>query len=196
MDWLGIRANPRRPRSGIRRSEPPCGSLAVLAVRSHPPRKGFTQPRVGVLKRTHQAMRWLTTRLRRRQHPRQVVPGAAVGDLDHFGDTAHPTQSGLERDNTPAECRSRRAAPPCPAWPASRDARAHRADFSWTAHLQGLHGYTADICQLSIHGRVSPSSAVGGLRSRGRFSRRLQLGPGLVPPSSWSLSPCNGLEIH
>jgi hypothetical protein len=25
-----------------------------------------------------------------------------------------------------------------------------------------------------------------------RFSRRLQLAPGLVPPSSWSLSPCIG----
>jgi hypothetical protein len=140
---------------------------------------GFTQQRVDVLKRTHQAMRWLTIRLRRYQYHRHVVPGAAVVDLDHFGDTAHPTQSGLERDNTPADCKSRRAAPPCPAWPASRGARAHRADFSWTAHFQGRHGYTADICQLSIHGRVSPSSAVGGLRSRGRFSRRLQLGPGL-----------------
>ena len=51
-----------------------------------------------------------------------------MGDLDHFGDTAYPTQSGLERDNTPAGCKSRRAAPPCPAWPASRGARAHRAD--------------------------------------------------------------------
>ena len=27
---------------------------------------------------------------------------------------------------------------------------------------------------------------------RGRFSRRLQLAPGLVPPSRWSLSPCTG----
>ena len=25
-----------------------------------------------------------------------------------------------------------------------------------------------------------------------RFSRRLQLDPGLVPPTSWSLSPCIG----
>jgi hypothetical protein len=31
-----------------------------------------------------------------------------------------------------------------------------------------------------------------GLRTAGRFSRRLQLGPGLAPPSSWSLSPCIG----
>ena len=30
----------------------------------------------------------------------------------------------------------------------------------------------------------------------GKFSRRLQLAPGLVPPSSWSLSPCIGPEIH
>ena len=30
------------------------------------------------------------------------------------------------------------------------------------------------------------------LGTRGRFSRRLQLAPGLVPPSSWSLSPCFG----
>jgi hypothetical protein len=34
------------------------------------------------------------------------------------------------------------------------------------------------------------------LGTRDRFSRRLQLGPGLVPPSSWSLPPCNGPEIH
>ena len=69
------------------------------------------------------------------RHPR-LVPGAAVGDLDRFGDTAHPTQSGLERDNTPADRKSRRAAPPCPAWPASRGVRSHRADFSWTAHFK------------------------------------------------------------
>jgi hypothetical protein len=31
---------------------------------------------------------------------------------------------------------------------------------------------------------------------QGRFSRRLQLAPGLVPPTSWSLSPCTGPEIH
>jgi hypothetical protein len=31
---------------------------------------------------------------------------------------------------------------------------------------------------------------------QGRFSRRLQLAPGLVPPPSWSLSPCTGPEIH
>jgi hypothetical protein len=129
--------------------------------------EGFTQQRIGVLKRTHQAMRWLTIRLRRHQYHRQVVPGAAVGDLDHFGDTAHPTQSGLERDNTPADCKSRRAAPPCPAWPASRGARAHRADFSWTAHFQGLHGYTADICQLSIHGRVSAEPAAPEFTHKG-----------------------------
>ena len=30
------------------------------------------------------------------------------------------------------------------------------------------------------------------LGTPGTFSRRLQLGPGLVPPSSWSLSPCYG----
>ena len=29
-----------------------------------------------------------------------------------------------------------------------------------------------------------------------RFSRRLQLAPGLMPPTSWSLSPCIGPEIY
>ena len=30
----------------------------------------------------------------------------------------------------------------------------------------------------------------------GRFSRRLQLGPGLEPPASWSLSPCCGPKFY
>jgi hypothetical protein len=34
------------------------------------------------------------------------------------------------------------------------------------------------------------------LRTQGRFSRRLQLDPGLTPPTSWSLSPCTGPRIH
>ena len=34
------------------------------------------------------------------------------------------------------------------------------------------------------------------LGTRGTFSRRLQLDPGLVPPTSWSLSPCTGPEIQ
>lgn len=40
----------------------------------------------------------------------------------------------------------------------------------------------------TAHGRIQ-AHQVG-------FSRRLQLAPGLVPPSSWSLSPCIGPEIH
>ena len=34
------------------------------------------------------------------------------------------------------------------------------------------------------------------LGTRDRFSRRLQLDPGLVPPTSWSLSPCYGPKFH
>ena len=34
------------------------------------------------------------------------------------------------------------------------------------------------------------------LGTSARFSRRLQLDPGLEPPTSWSLSPCTGPEIH
>ena len=63
--------------------------------------------------------------------------------------------------------------------------------------------FTGRVCPFSIQGRrVIPSpqvqiraqaSAQNELRIQGgRFSRRLQLGPGLVPPSSWSLSPCVG----
>ena len=134
----------------------------------------------------------LTIRLRRHQHPRQVVPGAAVGDLDHFGDTAHPTQSGLERDNTPADCKSRRAAPPCPAWPASRGARAHRADFSWTAHFQGLHGYTADTVSSVSTGGFRHRQRRPNSRTKGRFQQETPARSRSCSPSSWSLSPCYG----
>ena len=41
-------------------------------------------------------------------------------------------------------------------------------------------------------GRSAAAAAAQGFRHTSRFSRRLQLGPGLVPPSSWSLSPCIG----
>ena len=34
------------------------------------------------------------------------------------------------------------------------------------------------------------------LGTPGRFSRRLQLDPGLVPPTSWSPSPCVGPKIY
>ena len=46
-----------------------------------------------------------------------------------------------------AKCRS--AAPPCHPRPASRGARSRRADFSWIAHFQGPHGFTADVSALS-----------------------------------------------
>jgi hypothetical protein len=37
--------------------------------------------------------------------------------------------------------------------------------------------------------QVSASPAAAGFTHKSRFNGRLQLGPGLVPPSSWSLSP-------
>ena len=123
----------------------------VAMPRGAPPHPASTQLIVALRGQGLTRHRW-----RRRQclHRRRVVHGAAVGDRYRCGGTAHPTQSGLERDNTPADRKSRKAARPCRAWPASRGARAHRADFSWTAHFQGQHGCTADICQLSIHGRI------------------------------------------
>jgi hypothetical protein len=138
----------------------------ALSGESASAQKDLRKQRVGVFKRTHQAMRWLTIRLRRRQHPRQVVAGAAVGDLDHFGDTAHPTQSGLERDNTVVDRKSRIAAPPCRAWPASRGARSHRARFSWTTHSQGQHGNAADICPAQ-YPRSDSASTRGPAFKRG-----------------------------
>jgi hypothetical protein len=67
------------------------------------------------------AMHWLTSRRQRRhRHPHRLVHGAAVGDLYRCAYTAHPTESGLERDNTPADCKSRKTAPlsclACQSW--------------------------------------------------------------------------------
>jgi hypothetical protein len=158
--------------SGLPHSDAPrgaCGSQgrvtgaeAQAQLRSHPPRRRIYATK-GWCAQTNspKAMHWLTSRRQRRRHPRRLVYGAAVGDLDRCAYTAHPTESDLERDNTAADRKSRTAAPPCRAWPASRGAQSHRADFSWTAHFQGQHGNTADICQLSIHERISPSPAGG-----------------------------------
>jgi hypothetical protein len=54
-------------------------------------------------------------------------------------------------------------------------------------NFQGQHGNTADICQLSIPSGFRHRQRADGLRTSGRFSRRLQLDPGLTPPTSWSL---------
>jgi hypothetical protein len=132
--------------SGLPHSDAPrgaCGSQgrvtgveAQAQLRSHPPRRRIYATK-GWCAQTNspKAMHWLTSRRQRRRHPRRLVYGAAVGDLDRCAYTAHPTESGLERDNTAADRKSRTAAPPCRAWPASRGAQSHRADFSWTAQL-------------------------------------------------------------
>ena len=62
------------------------------------------------------------------------------------------------------------------------------------------------LCPLSTKASIQVNATRAGLGDRqqhkdlgtaGTFSRRLQLGPGLVPPSSWSLSPCMALRsIH
>jgi hypothetical protein len=55
-------------------------------------------------------MHWLTSQ--RRRNLRRVVHGAAVGDLDRCGYTAHRTESRhLECDNTAADRKSRNAPP-------------------------------------------------------------------------------------
>ena len=76
-----------------------------------------------------------------------------------------------------AKCRS--VAPPCHPRPASRGARSRRADFSWIAHFQGPHGFTAYVSALSWphwaqgvatdpQGRCCPGQA--GMAGTGRSS--------------------------
>jgi hypothetical protein len=44
--------------------------------------------------------------------------------------------------------------------------------------------------------RMARAATEVRIYTQGRFSRRLQLDPGLTPPTSWSLSPCTGPRIH
>ena len=63
--------------------------------------------------------------------------------------------------------------------------------LSWSIRTKilmvGIFQYPTDPLHPAM-----PGSGRKKEGERGRFSRRLQLGPGLVPPSSWSLSPCIG----
>jgi hypothetical protein len=82
-----------------------------------------------------------------------LVQGAAV--LDRFRCMAAPTESDLERDNTPVVRRSQTAAPRCRTSFAIRGGRLRRADFSWIAYLsKRMDG--ADVTRLW----PSPSSSV------------------------------------
>ena len=68
-----------------------------------------------------------------------------------------PNESGLERDNTPADCKISVRPPLFVVLGLPVVAPDHTAaDFSWTAHFQGLHGNTADICP----GRIQADFAI------------------------------------
>jgi hypothetical protein len=55
---------------------------------------------------------------------------------------------------------------------------------------------TAVTSQIIVMVCMYVIRAKSPLRTTGKFSRRLQLAPGLMPPTSWSLSPCIGPEIY
>ena len=65
--------------------------------------------------------------------PGSLVEVAAV--LDRFRRMACPTETDLERDNTPVVRRSQTAAPRCRPSFAIRGGRLRRADFSWITYL-------------------------------------------------------------
>jgi hypothetical protein len=54
---------------------------------------------------------------------------------------------------------------------------------------QRVERATLRVCPT---GTQTPSIGGGGFVTRSRFSRRLQLDPGLEPPTSWSLLPLYG----
>jgi hypothetical protein len=79
------------------------------------PAFGRTRPRLRLSHGSDDNPKVTSWRRRLPLRPRQVVRVAAARDLYQCGYTAHPTESGLERDNTPADRKSRRVAPPCRA---------------------------------------------------------------------------------
>jgi hypothetical protein len=54
----------------------------------------------------------------------------------------------------------------------------------------------ATSAQVVAARHSEPARAEGFRHARCTFSRRLQLAPGLVPPTSWSPSPCVGPKIY
>jgi hypothetical protein len=56
-----------------------------------------------------------------------------------------------------------------------------------------LYGYDGTATAPGGEAVVAHYGAAGPAHTRSRFSRRLQLAPGLVPPTSWSHSPCVAL---
>ena len=69
--------------------------------------------------------------------------------------------------------------------------RASGRDWTQIVSRSGSRPRTRD------HDRAEQRCSQNDRRQQtGRFSRRLQLGPGLEPPASWSLSPCCGPKFY
>ena len=72
-----------------------------------------------------------------------------------------------------------------------RAERASGRDWTQIVSRSGSSPRTRD------HDRAEQRCSQNDRRQQtGRFSRRLQLGPGLEPPASWSLSPCCGPKFY
>ena len=65
----------------------------------------------------------------------------------------------------------------------------------WASLFEGPEPFSIRILRLITLSPVQRSEE-RRLRPAGSFSRRLQLGPGLKPPSSWSLSPASTPNIY